>query len=320
MRYNKYRVKTLSSAEDIVSSTIMEAGVEGVEIEDKLPLTEEEQHLMFGDVVPKQPEDDGLAYISFYLNEEDPHREEVLERVRRELQDLAEFLDIGEGTIEETKTDDKDWLNSWKEFFHQFYVDDILVIPSWEQESRQEKQDGTIVLHIDPGSAFGTGMHESTQLVMRQLKTYVTEDTNFLDVGTGSGILSILALKLGARHALGTDLDPNAAEAVRENLAANEIPPGKMEMVIGNLIDDPEIKRLVGEDRYDLVAANILAEILLPLTPAVVPCMKKGGIYITSGILEEKEQMVTDAMCAAGLKVLNITHQEEWVSVTAKKV
>jgi ribosomal protein L11 methyltransferase len=237
--------------------------------------------------------------------------------VQEELEDLRSFLDIGEGTITESQTEDKDWINNWKEYFHQFYVDDILIIPSWEEVKPEDE--GKMIIHIDPGTAFGTGMHETTQLCMRQLKKYVNSDTKILDVGTGSGILSIVALKLGAKKAVGTDLDPCAISATRENLEANDIPEGKMDVMIGNIIDDKEVQDAVGYEAYDIVAANILADVLVPLTPVIVNQMKKGGIYITSGILDEKETVVVDAVKAAGLEVLEVTHQGEWVSVTARK-
>lgn len=317
MRWNKFRLKTLSSVEDIVIATLAEAGVEGAEIEDKVPLTEEDKQQMFVDILPDGPADDGIAYLNFYL-EEDADKEEILKRVREELDDLRMFMDIGECTIEESQTEDKDWINNWKEFFHQFYVDDILIIPSWE-EMRPEDAD-KMVIHIDPGTAFGTGMHETTQLCMRQLKKYVTSETELLDVGTGSGILSIVALKLGAKHAVGTDLDPCAISATKENLEVNHIPEGSMEVMIGNIIDDKTVQDTVGYEKYDIVAANILADVLVPLTPVIVNQMKKGGIYITSGIIDVKEEAVVEAVKAAGLEVVEVTYQGEWVSVTARKV
>ena len=168
-------------------------------------------------------------------------------------------------------------------------------------------------------TAFGTGMHETTQLCIRQLKKYVTSETELLDVGTGSGILSIVALKLGAKHAVGTDLDPCAVPAVEENKEANEIPVEAFDMMIGNIIDDKEVQDKVGYEKYDIVVANILADVLVPLTPVILNQMKKGGIYITSGIIDDKEETVVNAVKAAGLEVLEVTHQGEWVSVTARK-
>lgn len=316
MKWNRFTVKTKTEAEDIVICTLAEAGVEGAEIVDKQPLTEEDKEQMFVDIMPEGQEDDGIAYLNFYL-EEDADKEEILKNVRAALEELRSFMDIGEGTIEESQTEDKDWINNWKEYFHQFYVDDILIVPSWEEVKEEDKD--KMILHIDPGTAFGTGMHETTQLVIRQLKKYVTEDTELLDVGTGSGILGIVSLKLGAKHVVGTDLDPCAIPAVAENKEANGIADEAFDMMIGNIIDDKEVQDKVGYEKYDIVAANILADVLVPLTPVIVNQMKKGGYYITSGILDVKEEVVTEAVKAAGLTVVEVTHQGEWVSVTARK-
>ena len=316
MKWNCFTIKTKTEAEDIVISALADVGVEGVEIRDHQPLTAEDKAQMFVDIMPEGPEDDGTAYLSFYL-EEDADKEEILKNVRNALEELRSFMDIGEGSIEESSTEDKDWINNWKEYFHQFYVDDILIVPSWEEVKAEDKD--KMILHIDPGTAFGTGMHETTQLVIRQLKKYVKEGDQILDVGTGSGILSIVALKLGAAHAVGTDLDPCAVPAVEENKEANQIPDKDFEMMIGNIIDDKEIQDAVGYEKYDIVTANILADVLVPLTPVIVHQMKKGGIYITSGILDVKESVVTEAVERAGLEVLEVTRQGEWVSVTARK-
>lgn len=316
MKWNRFTVKTKTEAEDIVISTLAEVGIEGVEIQDKQPLTEEDKAQMFVDIMPEGPADDGVAYLNFYL-EEDADKEAILKDVREALDDLKNFMDIGEATIEESQTEDKDWINNWKQYFHQFYVDDILIVPSWEEVKAEDKD--KMILHIDPGTAFGTGMHETTQLVILQLKKYVTPDTEMLDVGTGSGILGIVALKLGAKHVLGTDLDPCAVPAVAENKEANRIVDETFDMVIGNIIDDKAIQDQAGYEKYDIVTANILADVLIPLTPVIVNQMKKGAYYITSGILDVKEEVVVEAVKAAGLTVVEVTHQGEWVSVTARK-
>ena len=316
MKWNRFTVKTKTEAEDIVISTLAEVGIEGVEIQDKQPLTEEDKAQMFVDIMPEGPADDGIAYLNFYL-EEDADKEAILKDVREALDDLKNFMDIGEATIEESQTEDKDWINNWKQYFHQFYVDDILIVPSWEEVKAEDKD--KMILHIDPGTAFGTGMHETTQLVIRQLKKYVTPDTEMLDVGTGSGILGIVALKLGAKHVLGTDLDPCAVPAVAEYKEANQIVDETFDMVIGNIIDDKAIQDQAGYEKYDIVTANILADVLIPLTPVIVNQMKKGAYYITSGILDVKEEVVVEAVKAAGLTVVEVTHQGEWVSVTARK-
>ncbi|MCI6629823.1 MAG: 50S ribosomal protein L11 methyltransferase [Lachnospiraceae bacterium] len=327
MKWKKFRIETITDAEDIIISTLYDIGLEGAQIEDKIPLTAAEKEQMFVDILPDGPEDDGIAYLSFFVEETDDGKlklqdEEVdtdviLERVKAELDELRDFMDIGKGTVTVDETEDIDWINNWKQYFHQFTIGDLLVIPSWEEvqpEDREKK-----ILHIDPGTAFGTGMHETTQLCIRQLWKYITPETKLLDVGTGSGILSIVALMYGAKEAKGTDLDPCAIDAVRENKEANGIPEEQFTLTIGNIITDKAVQDEMGYECYDIVVANILADVLVPLTPVIVHHLKKGGIYITSGIIDDKEQTVVDAVKAAGLHVLEVTHQGEWVSVTARR-
>ena len=316
MKWNRFTIKTKTEAEDVIISALADVGVEGVEIQDKQPLTETDKEQMFVDIMPEGTADDGIAYLNFYL-EEDTETAPVLERVRAVLEEVRGYMDIGEGTITESQTEDKDWINNWKEYFHQFYVDDILIVPSWEEVKEEDKD--KMILHIDPGTAFGTGMHETTQLVIRQLKKFVTKDTQMLDVGTGSGILGIVALKLGAAHVVGTDLDPCAIPAVADNKEANDIKDETFDMLIGNIIDDKEVQDTVGYEKYDIVTANILADVLVPLTPGIVNQMKQGASYITSGILDVKEEVVVKAVKDAGLQLVEVTHQGEWVSVTARK-
>lgn len=316
MKWNQFRLKTTTEAEDIVSSMLADLGIEGVQIEDKIPLTQSDKEQMFVDILPDIPEDDGCAYLTFYLDE-DVDKQEMLLKVRQELEEMRSYLNVGECTIEESQTEDVDWVNNWKQYFHQFYIDDILVTPSWENV--EAKDSDKMVIHIDPGTAFGTGMHETTQLCIRQLKKYVTEDTEILDVGCGSGILGMLALKFGAKHSVGTDLDPCAIDATYENMDNNGISRDQYEVMIGNIIDDKAVQDKVGYEKYDIVAANILADVLVPLTPVIIHQMKKGGIYITSGIIEDKEDVVVKAVKEAGLEVLEVNHQGEWVSVTARK-
>ena len=316
MKWNQFRLKTTTEAEDIVSSMLADLGIEGVQIEDKIPLTQSDKEQMFVDILPDMPEDDGCAYLTFYLDEEvDKH--EMLLKVRQELEEMRSYLNVGDCTIEESQTEDVDWVNNWKQYFHQFYIDDILVIPSWENV--EAKDSDKMVIHIDPGTAFGTGMHETTQLCIRQLKKYVTEDTEILDVGCGSGILGMLALKFGAKHSVGTDLDPCAIDATYENMDNNGISRDQYEVMIGNIIDDKEVQDKVGNEKYDIVAENILANVQVPQTPEIIHQLKKGGIYITSGIIEDKEEVVVEAVKKAGLEVLEVNHQGEWVSVTARK-
>jgi len=320
MKWKKFMIKTITDAEDIIISTLYDIGLEGAQIEDKIPLTPLEKEQMFVDILPDGPEDDGIAYLSFFVEESEENpvdADEMVTNINRELDHLRNFMDVGEGTIMVSETEDIDWINNWKQFFHQFYIDDLLVIPSWEEVKPEDKDKK--ILHIDPGTAFGTGMHETTQLCIRQLKKYITPKTRLLDVGTGSGILAIISLMYGIQHAVGTDLDPCAVEAVRQNMEANHIAPEHFEMMIGNIITDKAVQDKIGYEKYDIVVANILADVLVPLTPVIVNQLKPGGVYITSGIIDNKEQTVRDAVEAAGLEVIEVTYQGEWVSVTARK-
>ena len=318
MKWTRIRIKTITDAEDIIISELYDLGLEGAQIEDKIPLSAWEKEQMFVDIPPQAEEDDGIAYLSFFVEEDsDIDVDDMIEQVKAALEDMRNWCDIGEGSITVDETEDLDWINNWKKYFHQFYIDDLLVIPSWEEVKEEDK--GKMILHIDPGTAFGTGMHETTQLCIRQLKKHITPTTKLLDVGTGSGILAILSLMFGAESAVGTDLDPCAVEAVKENMESNDIPQDKFSMMIGNIITEKEVQDKVGYECYDIVVANILADVLVPLTPVIVNQMKKGGIYITSGIIDDKEEVVKEAVLAAGLEVLEVTYQGEWVSITARR-
>ena len=316
MKWKKFTLTTTTDAVDLISSMLDDLGIEGIEIEDNVPLTEKETKGMFIDILPELPPDEGVARVSFYL--EDASREaEILKQVREGVEELRAFVDPGAGTVEISETEDKDWINNWKQYFKPFTVDDILIKPTWETVPPQDQD--KLLIQIDPGTAFGTGQHETTQLCIRQLKKYVTPDTVMLDVGTGSGILGILALMFGAKRVVGTDLDPCAVDAVQDNLQANGIDPSRFEMMIGNLITEKEIQDRVGYGCYDIVAANILAEVLTALTPVVTAQMKPGAIYILSGIIDDKEETVKDAVKKAGLELVDVNYQGEWVGITARK-
>jgi len=316
MQYNKYTIKTVTEAEDIISATLGEIGIEGIEIDDKIPLTEEELAGMFVDIMPQGAPDDGIAYVSFYLPADEDNTQ-MLENVTEELKSLSEFMDIGEATITSSTTKDEDFLNSWKQYFHQFYIDDILFIPSWETPEDLNVEEDQIVIHIDPGTAFGTGSHETTRLCIKALRQYIHEGVSVLDVGTGSGILALMAYKFGASFCIGTDLDPCAVPAVADNMEKNGLKDKNFELIIGNIIDDKEVQDKVGYGKYDVVCANILAEVLVPLIPVVKNHLKAGGILILSGIIEGKEELICKTLTENGYEVVSVNEDGEWRSVVA---
>ena len=317
MKWKKFTLTTTTEAVDLISYTLDELGIEGIEIEDNIPLTEKETKGMFIDILPELPPDEGVAKVSFYLDEDDDIPA-MMAKVKEALEELKPFTDLGACTFAESETEDKDWINNWKQYFKPFTVDHILIKPTWETVPEEHKD--KLLIQIDPGTAFGTGMHETTQLCIRQLEKYVTPDSEVLDVGTGSGILGITALKLGAKHVFGTDLDENAITAVGENLEANGIAPEQFKVVQGNIIDDKTVQDEVKYEYYDIAVANILSDVIIMLQKEIPVHIKKNGIFITSGIIDMKEEAVKAAFEANdAFEIVEITHQGEWVSVTARK-
>ncbi len=324
MKWTRLRIKTTTEAEDIIISDLYDIGLEGAQIEDNIPLSPLEKEQMFVDILPESEPDDGVAYLSFYIEEDSDMAKDidtVVSEVRSVLESISEYMDIGDGTITVDETEDLDWINNWKKYFHQFKIDDLLVIPSWEEVPADE--DASMILHIDPGTAFGTGMHETTKLCILAMKEYLKPGDKILDVGTGSGILAILSLMYGAGYCVGTDLDRCTIEAVRENKEANGIKDSDFDLIIGNIIDDAdtqaEVTKLIGEDGADIVMANILAPVLIALAPVVPAFMKSGAVLISSGIIEGKESEVAEAYRAAGLEVKGTDALGEWRRVVAVK-
>ena len=309
MKWNKYSIQTTTDAVDMISSALNDIGIEGIEIEDNVQLTKEEAKSMFVDFIPDLPPDDGRAKVNFYIDSEEDDGS-MLEKVKAELEDLRMFIDIGEGTITESETEDKDWINNWKTFFKPFRAaDDIVIKPTWEEYKKEKDSD--ILIEIDPGIAFGTGSHETTKLCIQALDKYVKTGDSVLDVGCGSGILSIAALKLGAKHATAIDIDEVAVKVAAENMAVNHIPSSDYTLYDGDLISNAFLKVKAGTG-HDIVVANILADVIIPLTGVVKPHLKKGGLYITSGIIDTKEAEVREALLENGFEILDVTYMKEW--------
>lgn len=309
-----------------MSAMLADLGIEGVEIEDNIPLSKEDQADMFIDFLPELPPDDGVSHVSFYLEDNGEDYTDLLRQVKLALEDLRKIVDVGSGVITSDQTEDLDWINNWKKFFSSFYIEDILIKPTWE-ELKPEDAD-KFLIEIDPGVSFGTGKHETTQLCIRQLLKYIRGNEDYqpqnkapkvLDVGCGSGILSIVALKLGASAVVGTDLDPDCMTSTRENMEVNHLSETLGTFYVGNLIDDTALQEKVGAKEYDIVVANILADVIIPMAPVIPARLKSGGYFITSGIIDFKENEVKDAIEAAGLEIVEINHQGEWVNITARK-
>ena len=318
MKWRKYTIETTTAAEDFMSGMLMELGIEGIEIEDNVPLTKEDQADMFIDFLPELPPDEGISHVSFYIEEDGSDQTDILKKVKVGLEELRSMVEVGSGVISSSETEDLDWINNWKQYFSSFTIEDILIKPTWEELKEEDKD--KFLIEIDPGISFGTGKHETTQLCIKQLCKYVRgKQPKVLDVGCGSGILSIVALKLGARKVVGTDLDADCMISTKENMAVNHLPEELGTFYVGNLIDDEELQKTVGTEEYEIVVANILADVIIPMAPVIPDRLKKGGYFITSGIIDFKENEVKEAIVKAGLEIVEINHQGEWVNITARK-
>lgn len=319
MEWKKFVLTTTTEATDFVSGVLLENGIDSFEIEDGKQISAEEKEAMYIDILPELT-DDGTAKMIFYMDMDTDKAEEkrILDGIREGLEELKLFVNVGEASILESVTDEKEWIDKWKEFFNPFTVDDILIRPSWK--NAENEGDYKMVLQIDPGTAFGTGLHETTQLCIRQLRKYITNETNLLDVGCGSGILSIIGRKLGAVYALGIDIDKAAVEASAKNAEKNGV-ISDIRFKEGNIIEDKAIKDETGYECYDIVVANILADIIIPLSKIIAPHMKVGGLFITSGIIFSKEAEVTEAIEEnESFRIKEITRQKDWVSITAERI
>lgn len=317
MKWNKYKLKTTTMAEDFVCGVLMELGINGVEVEDNIQITEEERKAVFADFLPTLPEDDGTAYISFYTDE-DADDEELLESLRNSLKEAASFLDVGEGTIEKDITEDIDWVNNWKQYFKSFTVGDFYIKPTWEEI--EEQYSHMNMIEIDPGTAFGTGKHETTQLCITELCNYVKTGDRVCDLGCGSGILAMVAKKLGAAEIGMTDIDPAAITATVENFAVNNIPMDDVKLMQGNILDDTKMQEEIGLEFYDVVVANILADVIIPMAGMVDKLMKKDSLFISSGIIYMKEDEVIEAIKAnEALEIVKVERMGDWRAVVARK-
>ena len=354
MRWKKLRLETTTAALDYIGAIAMELDLDGFEIEDNVPLSEEDKQKMFIDILPELPEDKGIAYVSFYVEPETDEKELEL-RIRECAEDYSGLCDFGTMKLEVSLEDDNNWINNWKEFFKPFRIDDDIVIkPTWEEyvpgslpltgDAGNADRSGNIsyagketdtsrretVIEIDPGTAFGTGAHETTKLCILALKKYLKAGDRVLDLGCGSGILSIAAAKLGAGPVFGVDIDEIAVDTSVENAEVNHISAGKydkfaipedgkMAFMKGNVLSDDVLCDGLKQFDADIVVANILADVIIPLSSKAGDFMKKGGLFISSGIINTKEEAVKEAVQANGFTIAEVIRMNDWVSIVAQK-
>lgn len=321
MDWIKVTVYTSGAGIEPVSGRLMQLGITGLEIEDEkefkdfLEETKDYWDYVDDDLV-KQMEGETrvIAYVS-----DDISGRELLTGIRGSMAELAELNEDGiygrlEIEIEGTKTED--WANVWKQYFHPMEIGEKLLIkPEWEE---LKKPTDRIVFNINPGMSFGTGSHQTTQLCLEQLEKYVTKDCRMLDLGCGSGILSVVSLLLGAREAVAVDIDPNCVDTAYENAAMNGVTREQYHVISGNVVTDPDVKEFISRHKYEVVAANIVADVIIGLVPTAREYMKEGGVFITSGIIDGRQDEVKAEMEAHGFTVVDMQRRKDWWSIVCR--
>ncbi len=319
MKWMQYTLTTTTEATDLVGDLLGSLGVEGVEVSDHVPLTQHEKRQMFVDILPNETADDGTATVRFYL-EPDKSTPTFASHLRKGLDEISSFVNVGECSLSVTETEDTDWQDNWKAFFKPFRVSDHIVIkPTWESlASLPDRKPSDLVVEIDPGTAFGTGSHETTKLCILALEQYIKPHARILDVGCGSGVLSIVGVLLGADYALGIDVDPHTLPCVYDNRYANHISPDQFHAISGNLLDaDEALRHRVGLHQYDVVVANILANVILPLSHEIPLYLKPDGWFVASGILREQEATIRQAL-EQHFSTIFSSYMGDWVALAAR--
>lgn len=321
MEWIEVKIYTTTEGVEPLTAMLLETGVTGIQVEDddelKEFVTTSSTYWDYVDeeLLNKEKED---TRVTVYVSD-NPYGMDILMSIKEGLSRLKTTdigLNLGKLTYELTNTNDEDWLNKWKEFYKPFNVGEkLLVKPEWETVENPENR---IIFNINPGHVFGTGMHQTTQLCMLNLEKYITDESEVLDLGCGSGILSIIALLLGAKHANAIDIDANATKTAYENAALNGIGKDKYYVTSGNIIDNKDIQDEFGYEKYDVIVANIIADVIIAMAPIVKKAIKKDGIFISSGIIKDRVEDVHTALIENGFEIIDTKFKDEWVSVTAK--
>ena len=319
MEWIELTIKTTSAAIDLVCDRLTVLGYDSFIIDDQEDFHQFlEQNRQYWDYVDEDLEQKmrGLSQIRLYL-EDSAAAPEQISVLRDQLQSLrAQYpgTDFGSLDVQLANVRDEDWENNWKQYYQPLAIGEkLLVVPEWLNPENPENR---VVVLLDPGMIFGTGAHASTQMCMRELERAIQGGERVLDLGSGSGILSITAILLGASHATGVDIDPKAEDIARQNAAINQIFSDRFTAVTGDVIGDKAMMDRL-EAHYDVVLANIVADVIIPLAPVVPHFLSEDSIFICSGILNTRLPEVLNALEAAGLQILSTEQQEDWCRVTA---
>ncbi|CDD61207.1 ribosomal protein L11 methyltransferase [Clostridium sp. CAG:505] len=322
MEWIEVFVATSQMGLEPVEGVLYQCGLNGLMIHDEADFAEflenpnREWDYVADELVEEKQEQ--TTGITFFLRDNLYGREQ-LSQIKSALQSVKETekeLDLGSLEVTMKNVAEEDWANNWKKYFKPFPVGDkIMIKPSWEELPAQTDK---IILKIDPGHIFGTGTHETTQLCMELIEKYVKKDDMVLDIGCGSGILSIASLLLDAKEADAVDIDPNAIQIAYENSDRNDIDRSRYHVKAGNILEDEDLQASYSGKKYDLVAANIVADVIIALTKQVPDYIKDGGIFLCSGIITERKEDVLEALKAAGFAVLDIKEKTSWVAIATR--
>lgn len=342
MKWIKYDIHTTTKSADIIGEILTECGIYGYEISDHVPLTEKEEKKMYTDIPADLGEDDGQSILTFYtespnnttkeffstgssLRDEEiqeepiPVPEELIARILALVEERKTFLPLETPQIQYQEQDDSLWKDKWKEHFQPFRVaEDIIIKPTW-CDIPQDTKPEDIIVQIDPGSAFGTGTHETTRLCLLSLRKYITPDTTIIDAGCGSGILAITALLCGAKSAFCLDIDSAAVNGTLENARNNQLDQQRLTAIHANILENCDAVYEACQPPYHIAVANILADVIIPLSDYIGRFLKKDGIFISSGILSEKAEEVEHALRKNHFHIIEKNTLGEWVSFVCQK-
>lgn len=322
MKYTSFEVKGTSAALEIITAIMLNHGIDYVSIDDPEDMDDilNKKHEYGWDYIDDELKEnlDREPVLSVYFDDEqdlsiiDVLRMDI-EKLRQDVNDgvYGDSFDAGSLEITVSESDDSQWKDKWKEFFHPSRITDRLVVkPSWEE---YEPEADDLVIEIDPGMAFGTGTHETTSLCMKFMERYMAEfgdDVKVLDVGCGSGILSIAASLLGSREVLGVEIDKDAVQVARENVQMNNC-QDNVKVIEGDLTKGIDF-------RGDIIVANLMADLVMLLSESAKEHLEDGGIFISSGILVEKEQVVSEAIVNAGFTIEEVMTDGDWCAIAAR--
>lgn len=321
MDWIKVSVFTTSEGIEPLSGRLYALGITGLEIEDEKDFKDFlENNKQYWDYVDDEliKEKEGETKVNAYVSD-NVSGHEMLSAIRgtvAQMKALDEEKKFGRLEIEINNTKEEDWANNWKKYFHPLEVGErVMIKPEWEELTSPTDR---IVFNINPGMSFGTGSHYTTQLCIEGLEKYITPETKVLDLGCGSGILSIISLLLGAKSAFAVDIDPNAVDIAYQNAERNNIDKSKYTVKAGDIITNEPLQKEIAKDKYDVVLANIVADVIIALAPKAREYMKDGGVFITSGIIEDRLDDVKEALDRCGFKIEKITQRKDWVSIICR--